>query len=493
MRKRIKYLILFEIILLLAGVIGLISGEHVAAELGPVQAVQVETGTLSPGVYRLEISAAAEAGAVYSVSISAASGRFRGIRSNTMSFGGGEDVAVGRFYVTGRGEEAVIALSGSGTEELRLEELRIVKTNAGSRIFLTAVIVLSAAVNALLLLYSYLSEHPAPPDKKLAWAGVLVIGLVASYPVFTDYILESMTTVFSASSRSVLLLLPTALYRLGFDMMFCCKGYILAVNFATAAIACGCFGRIFRNGYAGLLGSILYTLAPARLDCIYENGSVGAYTAAVFFPLLFLGLYLILRENRDREADSAGWLLWAVGFSGILQAHIPSALAAVCCSLLLCLLCLKRVFCKGTRRALLKLAGWSLLLNAWFPASLPGGSLSGEAAGQSAGGGALETAAAACFALAVCAVFRYFFEDGSFAGRAYLLLAGGGSLLYAMYRTNEFLLESAGVLRLYSADAVECFAPLRRGPWYWYACGAVSAASLFAVLFFAKKRHKRVQ
>lgn len=116
----------------------------------------------------------------------------------------------------------------------------------------------------------------------------------------------------------------------------------------------------------GMLGSMLYTLAPYRVYNIYNRSAVGEYTAMIFLPLLCYGFYLIFTEDTDKEAYRHYWLLPVLGFSGIIQSHVLSCGIAGAFTILLCLLCIRKVFRKRTFQELVKVVVGTVLANIWF-------------------------------------------------------------------------------------------------------------------------------
>lgn len=162
------------------------------------------------------------------------------------------------------------------------------------------------------------------------------------------------------------LLIPAVLRLIGFPIAAACGGYAFLVNLATALIAYFCFLGIFRDGMAGMLGSMLYTLAPYRVYNIYNRGAVGEYTAMIFLPLLCYGFYLIFTEDTEKKEYCYYWLLPVLGFSGIIQSHVLSCEISGAFTILLCLLCIRKVFRKRTFVELVKVVVGTVLANIWF-------------------------------------------------------------------------------------------------------------------------------
>lgn len=157
-----------------------------------------------------------------------------------------------------------------------------------------------------------------------------------------------------------------ALRLLGFSLQNAYKGYLLLCNAATVCIAGYSFGRIFKNAYVGVFGSVLYSLAVYRLVNLYTRGALGEYTGMTFLPLIIYACFLLLDKQRKKENLKKGSVLLGIGMAFIIQSHLLTAELTI---LMLCgvvLLFAKRVFKKevllGGLRAVLIAIGLSL----WF-------------------------------------------------------------------------------------------------------------------------------
>lgn len=435
--KKFRFLVFLELVLIVLGCIGLIPGDRVVSDLDTMQVslgggeyleetgayridgssgyqgafLQAVPQVLSPGVYRMEIYVEAEDNAVNSFEINSTSGKFRGLRANGVGIYAGKELQTCQFYVTGSKEEAVIAVNYAGTGELLVKDLRLVKTNAGSRIFLTMTICLSALADMLVMLYYYMGKNTVERDKKLVWFGIPAIALIASFPIFTDYVVLGVDYIFhcmriEALAKSIcqgiipariepvwmyghgyansifycdtFLTFPAILRIIGFDMTFAYNSYVFAVNLATALIAYWSFGKIFRSRYVGMFGSLLYTLAPYRIYNIYNRSAVGEYTAMTFLPLLACGFYLIFAKDTEEKEYRHYWLIPALGFTGIIQSHVLSCEIAGAFTILLCVIMIKKVFRKKVFLELVKTVAGTVLLNAWYLVPFLDMTVSGE-------------------------------------------------------------------------------------------------------------------
>lgn len=71
---------------------------------------------------------------------------------------------------------------------------------------------------------------------------------------------------------------------------------------------------------AALLGSFLFNFAPYRIINIYTRGALPEFFSHVFFPLIFIGLYLFIKKT-----DKKGLLFLFIGLIGTVFTH-PFAL-----------------------------------------------------------------------------------------------------------------------------------------------------------------------
>lgn len=362
--KKFRILLCLEVLLLLVGILGLIPGNRLAADINSMEVslaagsclteegnskqayyideshgyagtfLELRPGELKPGVYTLRITFEAEDNGSSYFGIESENGSFRGLRSNTVSLYSGTKRQECQFYVLDTTEDAAAFVSYSGVGALSVEDVELIHTNAGSRILIFMVLVASALINTLVMLYCYMGKYEVKAEQKLVWFGLPALAVLASLPIFTDYMIIGADSIFhwmriEALSQSIaqgsipariesvwlyghgyansifycdtLLVFPALLRLLGFDMNVSYGLFVFAVNLATAWVAYISFKGCFGSKYIGMLGSMLYTLAPYRVYNIYNRGAVGEYTAMIFLPLLCYGFYLIFTEDIHKK------------------------------------------------------------------------------------------------------------------------------------------------------------------------------------------------
>lgn len=68
-------------------------------------------------------------------------------------------------------------------------------------------------------------------------------------------------------------------------------------------------------------GSLLYGFSPYHFDVLYVRSGPAEHLAFVWAPLVFAGIFLLLREDRPAR----GFLLFAISWGLLLLSHVPAA------------------------------------------------------------------------------------------------------------------------------------------------------------------------
>lgn len=100
--------------------------------------------------------------------------------------------------------------------------------------------------------------------------------------------------------------------------------------------------KITKNKYASTIAAIVYTLAPYKLTDVFSRNAVGEYTAFIFIPLLFNGLYELLYDNKNKN------YLVIIGAVGLVLSHTISSLYTAIFAIIFLLIHPKRTFQKKT-------------------------------------------------------------------------------------------------------------------------------------------------
>ena len=164
----------------------------------------------------------------------------------------------------------------------------------------------------------------------------------------------------------IFLYIPAVLHILYVPLQDAYKIYVILVNTATCIVAWYCFRKISSTNWIGLFSSFCYTLSAYRLVNIYVRAAVGEYSAMVFFPLLFLGIWNILTAENKERIRWHEYTPLSVGFAGLIQTHVLSCELAGLFVIFALIGFWKRTFRKNTILALLKAGILGLSLSLWF-------------------------------------------------------------------------------------------------------------------------------
>ncbi len=158
-----------------------------------------------------------------------------------------------------------------------------------------------------------------------------------------------------------LFLYPFALLiRIGMSPIGCYKLLYLCINLATAGVSYYAFSRLCRSRNLGLAASILYVLSSYRLINLYTRAATGEVMAAVFLPLLLLGMYQLF------YGDSRRWITAVIAFTGLFQSHMISTELALGFGILFALAGIRQLRDRKRLLHLVIAAGSTILLNLWF-------------------------------------------------------------------------------------------------------------------------------
>ena len=434
-KKWFRILLAVELLLFCIGLIGVLKGEKLVADESNLEITlnagekteegyyidgnygfageffQTEKMELSPGVYRVKLQySSTDSGEKY-FGVASANAYHNALQTNAVSLYNGGQEAICDFYLWSSVDDLQAYVYYGGTEGLTIEGMQIIHTTAGARIFLLWLTLIALVLNALAILREYMKEHVVPREQLVVWFGVPTFAVIASIPLFTDYMTIGADAIFhwlriEALAQSItegaiparvesmwlfghgyansifycdtFLVLPALLRLLGCSINMAYGFYVFAVNLATAIIAYFCFKGCFQNKYIGVIGSMLYTLAPYRIYNIYNRNAVGEYTAMIFLPLLCYGFYLIFTQDTKQKSYRYSWLIPTLGFSGIIQSHVLSCEIIAIFTIILCVILIKKVFRKEIFIELAKVVIGTTFFNLWFIIPMLDMMLSGE-------------------------------------------------------------------------------------------------------------------
>ena len=89
-----------------------------------------------------------------------------------------------------------------------------------------------------------------------------------------------------------------------------------------------CTYKITKNKCIAFLTGVFYMIAPYKLATVYKRYAIGEFTALVFMPLVFLGLYNLFNEDGKKH------YYIAIGAIGLMLSHtITTVYTAIFCIL----------------------------------------------------------------------------------------------------------------------------------------------------------------
>ena len=118
--------------------------------------------------------------------------------------------------------------------------------------------------------------------------------------------------------------------------------------------------EITKNKYISLISSIIYLTFPYRFENIYERYAIGEFAALIFIPMVFQGLYNVIKGNKAKH------YLIAIGAAGMLLCHTITTLYTAIFCMIFILLNIKDFFKKDVIKLCLIDFVFIILITALF-------------------------------------------------------------------------------------------------------------------------------
>lgn len=181
------------------------------------------------------------------------------------------------------------------------------------------------------------------------------------YPIYFD---QTMALGYGFATRffySDFVLLP---FSLLIPYLGVIKSYQIMIIFYTLLCSIlsyiSCY-KVLKNNYISFIFTILYTFSYYRLYDVYNRAAVGESICLTFLPLVFWGLYEIIK------GDYKKWYIISFGFSFMILAHVNTPAIIAFIVAIICIINYKKFFNQPKRIAYLALAALvSILLTAYF-------------------------------------------------------------------------------------------------------------------------------
>lgn len=162
-----------------------------------------------------------------------------------------------------------------------------------------------------------------------------------------------------------LTIIPIAIMvAMGVGLIASLKIYSIFVSFFTLSTMFYASKTITKNTQASIIASILYLFSNYRLRDYFYRGAIGSWLAFIFLPLVFLGLYMIIK------GDSKKWYLLVIGFLGIFFSHLLTAVITSIIAIIFIIFNFKTLVKAPNRLTKLVLSGIFIILLSmyyWFP------------------------------------------------------------------------------------------------------------------------------
>lgn len=154
---------------------------------------------------------------------------------------------------------------------------------------------------------------------------------------------------------------PALLRNLGVSLCACVRVFEACIHLATAVSCYLCVRGMMNSRRVAVGASVLYTLCIYRLVNVYTRATLGESLAMVFFPVVMLGLYEVLRR------DERKWPLLALGMTGVCMSHLLSTMFCVLFCAIAALASAGKLLARKRRiLAVLAAAGVTALCALWF-------------------------------------------------------------------------------------------------------------------------------
>ncbi|MGN1187981.1 MAG: hypothetical protein ACI4R6_05765 [Lachnospiraceae bacterium] len=296
-------------------------------------------------------------------------------------------------------KDYIAAVYYMGDGSLKINSIRIYKTNGGILRLALITTVLFAAADCIYVIYRRRKEGKLTDESMRTGFLLGAISIFASIPLLLNYMIEGHDLSFhllriegikeglimgtfpikiqpnwlsgngyaaSVFYGDILLYIPALLRLCGFNITESYNIFVFLTNVATCLVSYYCFKRMSGSSKTAVAGSMLYTLSLYRIVNIYIRSAVGEYTAMIFLPLIAYGMWKIFTEDVKSPSYRRNWIIPVIGFAGIINTHILTCEMVGAFILILCLILVKRVFRKETFIVLVKTVAYTCILCAGF-------------------------------------------------------------------------------------------------------------------------------
>lgn len=172
-----------------------------------------------------------------------------------------------------------------------------------------------------------------------------------SYPVYIDYANAEGYGYFIKGFYPDLILVPFAFIGIFTSTYFAYDVMVFAMTVLCGVLMYHTVRVIFKSRYAAAVSSLLYTFAVYRLYDFYQRGALSEGLSFTFLPIIFLGLYYIVK------GDYRKWYVLAIGYSLLIYTHVIASVLMFVTLLILIIIYCKSLIREPKGIAYLVLAG----------------------------------------------------------------------------------------------------------------------------------------
>ncbi len=349
---------------------------------------------LAPGVYRIRVSYQTDTD-TNTCFLETQDVSYGALLSNVNVLYTGTDYIEFYIYCFEQMEGLEICTAYSGTGELLIRDITVTKTNMLGRSILLVVFLVLVFVG---IVSAYLRKNNNGENRLIVLALLFTV-VFAGFPLLTNYLISNADLFYhlmriegikdgllqgqfpvriqpewiaghgyadAVMYPNLLLYIPAFFRIVGLPMQTAYKLFMFLVNGATCLISFACYRRMSGNKWIGLLCAFLSTCSVYRIYDVYSISAIGEISATIWIPVICLSIYKIFTEDIQERKYKNNWILFTIGLTGIIQSHILSCEMIGIFLLMVCIVCIKKIFRKPTFFVFVKTGIATLLLNVWF-------------------------------------------------------------------------------------------------------------------------------
>lgn len=288
---------------------------------------------LASGAYELRIDYDMQEAHSCSLQLKGGEDYFQSVLANPVELNADAKQARMPFYLRDKAVDLHVEVQGEGAPSLTVHGMEVVRHAGAARMLLCLLLLVLTPLNLLYALYRYMGQNTVSREQLLVWIGVPAIGLVASIPLFTDYLIaggeveQALRTIDQVASgadwskEAWMLALPILLRKLGFTLNLAYGVSLFLRNLCAAWIAYGVCRLCCGNRVVAWLGSLFWTLAPWRILDLYVAQDIKIWQYLLWIVVIVILCYgckkmLACTNQMQRNiffvAVCGGYLLMAI-------------------------------------------------------------------------------------------------------------------------------------------------------------------------------------